>query len=265
MDERIHIPLRKCDALARSVTVLGWGAFKIGRNEGAKYPSAYAVPSADESTALIHAVLDMGIGVIDTAPAYGLSEQRIGAALGDRRSGIFLSTKVGEQFHQGVSAYDFGEAAVADSVLRSLELLRTQWLDLVWVHSNGDDETILRDGGAVQALQRAKESGQIRAIGFSPKSCAGALAAIAQTQIDAVMLEFHPRDASMGEAIALAGAAGKAVFIKKPLASGDLQPAHAMPWILSHRQVTCVVVGGVNADRLRATAVIAAKSAYSGQ
>jgi aryl-alcohol dehydrogenase-like predicted oxidoreductase len=238
------------------VTVIGWGAFKIGRNEGVKYPTAYDLPSDEEAERLIHAVIDMGIGVIDTAPAYGLSEARLGAALGSRRAEIFLSSKVGEVFDRGASTYDFSERACAEGLARSLERLRTARLDLVWVHSNGDDEAILREGGAVRALAHAKGDGRVGAIGFSPKSQAGALAAIEQSDVDALMLEYHPRDASMAPAIAAAGAAGKAVFVKKPLASGHLPPHEAIPWILANPDVTCIVLGGLNAERLRVNAAL---------
>ncbi|MBM4007813.1 MAG: aldo/keto reductase, partial [Planctomycetes bacterium] len=92
------MPIRCAGRLPRPVTSIGWGAFKIGRNEGIKYPTPYDLPSDETATRLIHAVIDTGIGVIDTAPAYGLSEARLGAALGARRAEIFLSTKVGERF-----------------------------------------------------------------------------------------------------------------------------------------------------------------------
>ena len=225
---RLAMPTRSAPRLGREVTVIGWGAFKIGRNEGVKYPTGYDLPTDEAAARLIHAVIDMGIGVIDTAPAYGLSEARLGAALGSRRDGIFLSSKVGEVFERGSSTYDFTERACAESLTRSLDKLRTHRLDLVWVHSNGDDEAILREGGAVRALAHAKADGRVGAIGFSPKSQAGAAA----------------------------GAAGKAVFVKKPLASGHLPPHEAIPWILANPNVTCIVLGGLNAERLRVNAAL---------
>jgi len=257
----LHIEQRGATRLGRSVTAIGWGAFKIGRNEGVKYPTPYDLPTDAEATELIHAVIDLGIGVIDTAPAYGLSEARLGAALGARRERIFLSSKAGETFERGRSTYDFSQAAVERSLRRSLDRLRTVSLDLAWVHSDGGDEAILREGGAMRALDTAKQAGSVRAIGFSPKTLAGAMAALDDARTDALMLEFHPRDASMLPAIERAGREGRAVFVKKPLASGHLSPAEAIPWILRHPQVTCVVVGGLNADRLRVTAALATRTA----
>ncbi len=254
----IELPLRGAARLQRQVTVLGWGAFKIGRNEGIKYPTAYDLPTDAQSTQLVHAVVDMGIGVVDTAPAYGLSEARLGASLGARRERVFLSTKVGETFEQGRSRFDFSEAGVCVSVQRSLEHLRTPRVDAAWVHSNGEDMAILRQGDAIRSLVRMKERGDVGCVGFSPKSLEGALACISHGQIDALMLELHPLDPSMLPAAERAADAGLAVFVKKPLASGRLDPAESIPWILGHAAVTCVVVGGLHAGRLRSTAALAA-------
>ncbi len=255
----VDLPRREALRLPRPVTVLGWGAFKIGRNEGIKYPSGYDLPTDDESERLVHAVVDMGIGVVDTAPAYGLSEARLGSSLGPRRERVFLSTKVGETFEAGRSAFDFSSPAVEASVRRSLDRLRVDALDAVWVHSNGDDLAILRDGGAVRSLSAMRERGSVGCVGFSPKTADGAKACIANGSIDAVMLELHPADDSMLPVARQAMDVGMAVFVKKPLASGRLAPAEALPWILSHAAVTCVVLGGLNAGRLRASAELAAR------
>ncbi len=257
MNAPLLIPVRHAPRLPVPVTAIGWGAFKIGRNEGVKYPTGYDLPTDAQATALIHAVIDMGIRAIDTAPAYGLSEVRLGAALGDRRSGVFLSSKAGETFADGRSTYDFGEGAVEASLQRSLERLRTDRLDLAWVHSDGHDLAILREGGALRAMDRAREGGRVGAIGFSPKTLEGAMAALDDDRVDALMLELHPRDPSMLPAVRRAGAQGRAVFVKKPLASGHLAPGEAIPWILRHPEVTCVVVGGLNAERLRVSAALA--------
>jgi aryl-alcohol dehydrogenase-like predicted oxidoreductase len=41
------------------------------------------------------------------------------------------------------------------------------------------------------------------------------------------------------------------VFVKKPLASGTLDPKIALPWLLAHKHITSVVIGGLNPRRLR--------------
>ena len=76
LNSALSIPLRTAARLPRPVCVLGWGAFKIGRNQATKYPTPYELPTDSHSAVVIGEVLDMGIGVIDTAPASGLSEIR---------------------------------------------------------------------------------------------------------------------------------------------------------------------------------------------
>lgn len=265
----VALPERCAARLSRAVPVMGWGAFKIGRNEGIKYPVGYDLPSECEAVALVQQIVRMGIRSIDTAPAYGLSEQRIGLALEgltpQERSSVFLSTKVGERFEDGRSHFDFSSAAVESSVLRSLQLLRTTRLDLVWVHSDGSDERIVADGGAMDALAALRANGIVGAIGFSAKHAEGARAALADPRVDALMLEFHPAKPELQPVIADAGQSGRAVFIKKPLASGTLDPAVAIPWILRNAAVTSVVVGGLSIERLRANAALAADIAAASR
>src|SRR5437762_11531834 len=93
-----------------AVTPIGFGAFKIGRNEKTKYAASYALPDEAAVERLLCGLLDMGVAYIDTAPAYGLSEERIGRAISHRRREFTLSSKVGESFQRGESQYDFSAA-----------------------------------------------------------------------------------------------------------------------------------------------------------
>jgi len=229
---------------------LGFGAFKIGRNQKVKYDTPYDLPTDDEVARLLNGVLDLGITLIDTAPAYGLSEERIGATLAGRRGEFVLSTKVGETFEDGVSTYDFSPAVVAASVERSLARLKTDVLDLVLLHSNGEDLWIQRQSGAVEVLQQMKSAGRIRAIGLSGKSPVGVQEAFSWA--DVVMIEYHLYDRSHEEVIAEAGGRGCGVLIKKGLAAGRLEPAEAIRFLLANPHVSSVVVGGLNLDHLKA-------------
>ena len=101
------------------ITALGYGAFKVGRNQKTKYGHSYELPTEQESDRLLNSVLDLGITVIDTAPSYGLSEERIGRYLSHRREEFFLSTKAGETF-EGESRYDYSKDAIVASVHSSL-------------------------------------------------------------------------------------------------------------------------------------------------
>lgn len=248
---------RRFEALGRDVAPIAFGSFKIGRNEGIKYADGYAIPSAAEARALLHAVCDIGIDIIDTAPAYGVAESRIGQALMARRESVVIATKLGERFAGGRSEYDFSRAAAERSLRESMQRLCTDRLDVVHVHSDGSDLAILRDGGALDALEEARDRGHVGVIGFSPKTVDGAMACLGDPRIGSLMLEYHPRDRSMSAVMDRCPAARVAVLVKKPLASGAIAPAEAIPFVLDHPAVTAAVVGSLRIEHLREIARLA--------
>ena len=227
---------------------LGFGAFKIGRNRGIKYPQGYDLPDDAAVERLLNGVLDLGCTLIDTAPAYGVSEERIGRAIGRRRNEFVLSTKVGETFADGKSTFDFTRSGVERSLQRSQDRLRTDVLDLVFIHSNGDDERILIETDVVGILKEWKSQGRIRAIGLSGKTVSGARLALEWA--DALMIEYHLEDRSHVEVIDEAAVRGVSVFVKKPLASGKLPADAALRFVLSNPGVSSVIVGGLNLNHV---------------
>ena len=240
---------RRLGTTGIELSPIGFGAFKIGRNEGIKYEQGYALPDENQVARLLGDVLDMGINYIDTAPAYGLSEERIGAAIADRKAEFVLSTKVGERFENGQSTYDYSLAGVVESILRSHRLLKVGSLDLVYVHSNGDDLAILHETEVVATLQRLRDTGLITAIGFSGKTVEGARAALHWA--DAIMVEYHLDDRSHEDVIAEAASQQIGVVVKKGLASGRLNPREAIEFVLSNPGVTSLVIGGLDAEHIR--------------
>jgi aryl-alcohol dehydrogenase-like predicted oxidoreductase len=244
-----------------AVTPIGFGAFKIGRNEKTKYAEQYALPDEQAVARLLNGILDAGVKYIDTAPAYGLSEERIGRSIGHRRGEFILSTKVGETFEQGRSTYDFSAAAMRSSVERSLRRLRTNVLDIVFIHSNGDDVEIQRATDAVATLRELKEQGLVRTIGLSGKTVQGARLAL--DWADAIMVEYHIDDMSHAEVIAAAAGRGVGVVVKKGLASGRLAPAEAITFVLGSSGVTSLVIGGLNLDHIRTNIQLAVPSSGS--
>jgi len=243
-------PLRPLGRTGLHVSPIGLGTVKLGRNTGMKYPRPFDLPTDEQAAALLAAAADSGVNLIDTAPAYGVSETRLGELLSKAawfggRDRWVLSSKAGEEF-DGVSTFDFSAAAVHASVRRSLTRLRTDFLDVVFIHSNGDDEGIIRDGGAVEALLELKQAGLVRAIGTSPKTLPGALAAMApflaagaaaataptaapRDWCDVLMLVLNPADHTHLPAVLEAGRRGVGVLIKKGLASGHLAPPSGSP------------------------------------
>ena len=252
------LPKRPFTAIEREVGVIAFGAFKIGRVDPNKYDRPYELPSDIASVRLLDGVLGLGIDLIDTAPAYELSESRIGAALDLRRSEVVISTKAGETREDGHSVYDYSERAIESSVCRSLVRLRARSLDVVFIHSDGHDLDILGNTPVVAVLDRLRRQGLLRAVGFSNRGVEGGMAAINDPRIDAVMVEINRQTTEQLPVIEAAGRLGKAVLVKKPLAQGRLSPADAIPFILERPEVTSIVIGSLDLQHMREACRIAA-------
>lgn len=225
---------------------LAFGAFKIGRNQGVKYETPYDLPDDADVARLLHGVLDLGTTLIDTAPAYGLSEERIGRHLASRRNEFLLSTKVGETFLDGRSTFDFSAAGIRLSVERSLQRLQTDRLDLLLLHSDGRDLELQDQTDAIATLIHLRQQGLAQRIGLSGKTVAGAQRAFEWA--DVLMVEYHLDDVSHAEILATAHERGTWVLVKKGLSSGRLPPTQAIEFVLRQPAVTSLVVGGLSLD-----------------
>ena len=244
-----------------AVSPIGFGAFKIGRNQKTKYPAGYDLPDEKEVERLLNAILDMGITYIDTAPAYGLSEERMGRAIGHRRREFVLATKVGETFENGASTYEFSARSIRRSVSQSLQRLQTDVLDIVFIHAPANDVEVLTHSDAVATLAALKAEGTARAIGLSGKTIEAAHMAL--DWADVLMVEYHLNDRSHEAAIAAAALQGVGVVVKKGLASGHLDPREAIRFVLANRNVASLVIGGLNLDHIRGNWGIAAGMRFS--
>ena len=257
-------PRRHLGRTGLTVSPIGFGAFKIGRNQGIKYDSGYDLPTDEAAARMLNAVLDLGIDLIDTAPAYGTSEERIGRFLASRRGEFALTSKVGESWEDGVGHYDFSPAAIDASLDRSLRRLQTDHIDVVFIHSDGHDHEIIDRGEAIDALCRRRDAGDIGGVGFSGKTVSGHRAAIATGLIDCLMVEYHSMDESQRPVIDAAEAAGLGVLVKKGLASGRLRPQDAIPHCLKPTGVGSVVIGSLTPAHLASNLDIARRSSADG-
>lgn len=242
------LPQRPLGNTGIAVSVLGLGAAKLGRT-GAMKMAPFPLPSMRQAKRLLDRARGLGVNLIDTAPAYGESEARLGELLAGRRGGWVLSTKAGERFDGRASHHDFSFAAVRDSVEASLKRLRTDYIDIVFVHSHGHDLEILRAGEALEALRALRQAGKVRAIGFSHKGLAGARLALASC--DAIMSHLSHRRRLEREVVAEAGRRHCGVLVKKALDSGAAAP-ESLGWVSRQAGVTSVLVGTVDAEHLEA-------------
>jgi predicted aldo/keto reductase-like oxidoreductase len=135
-------------------------------------------------TQLVNKALDLGVNFVDTAHNYGKAEDGIGKALGRRRDRVFLATKVWA---------DDAETA-RRSFEESLRAMRTDYFDLVYLHSvgNRDITKAMSDDGALTYLLRQKKAGKTRFVGISGHSKVDAFVPIIETgQIDVVMMAMN--------------------------------------------------------------------------
>ena len=126
-----------------------------------------------ESIATIHAAVERGINLIDTAPAYGFgrSEEIVGRAIaeGQLRSRMVIATKVGLEWKDGKVFRNASRDRILREVTDSLRRLRTDYIDVYQVHWPDPLVPIEETAEAVQALF---DQGKIRAIGVSNFSIA---------------------------------------------------------------------------------------------
>lgn len=247
----------------RQVSVIGLGTVKLGRNAGVNYPGGdgYDLPTDQQAIELLGTAADLGINFVDTAPAYGVSEERLGALMAaggwfGGRDRWVVCTKAGEEFDNATakSRHDFSPMAVRTSVDRSLRRLRVDRIDVLLLHSDGRDEWVLRESGALEELHQLRAEGKIAAIGISSKSVAGGLLAV-ERGCDVVMVTLNPAHTQERPVIAAAAKAGVGVLVKKALASGHAaDPAAAIRFGLSEPGVSSLVVGTMNTKNLRTDA-----------
>lgn len=214
MDDRpaARIPHRTLGRTCRDVSLLGFGAEALGRNGR----------SFDDAARTLNAVIDMGVTLIDTASAYGNSEAFIGRALGGaggrHRCGEFtLVTKCGWVNPDYSAAWS--PAEIAATIDESVRRLQVDAIDVLLLHSC-DLETLKR-GEVIAAVQRARDQGKARFIGYSGDNEALAFA-IGTDAFDVIECSYNMLDQANATAIAKAGSAGNGglgVMLKRPVAN----------------------------------------------
>jgi len=119
-----------------------------------------------ESIATIHAALDQGINLIDTAPVYGfgVSEEIVGAALEGVRDQAVIATKTGLEWRDGKIYRNATRARILREVDDSLRRLRTDYIDIYQVHW---PDPLVPVEETAEAMRSLYEQGKIRAIGVS--------------------------------------------------------------------------------------------------
>ena len=199
--------MRPLGSTGLMVSALGLGAMQVGS------------PALSESRAaeLLNAALDLGINFVDTAPAYGLAEERIGRHLAHRRGEFVLATKVG----YGVPGIaDWSYESVVRGVEQACQRMQTHWIDVAQLHSC--DLLTLQQGGVVEALQRCLADGKIRIAGYSGENEALDWA-LACGRFGTLQLSLNICDQGSLGRLPIATERGIGILVKRPFA--------AWPWL----------------------------------
>lgn len=190
-------PTRMIGESGIPASIVGLGTWAIG---GWRWGGT----DEQQSIAAIHASIDEGISLIDTAPAYGqgVSEEIVGKAIRGRRDKVVLATKCGLVWHtqQGNHFFDYdgkpvhrylGAESIAYEIEQSLTRLGTDYIDHYITHWQ-DPTTPIED--TMRALEDLKTAGKIRSIGISNASPDDLNAYIAAGQLDAVQEKYNMLD-----------------------------------------------------------------------
>jgi hypothetical protein len=173
----------------------------------------------DEAVAIVRHCFERGITFFDTANMYPTSEEKIGSALADVRNQVVLATKTTER----------GAAGAAGHIDLSLELLRTDYIDLYQFHNVSNAEALAEiqaPGGAYEAVLEAQQAGKIRCIGISSHSIATATAALETGLFQTLQFPFNFIESDPQEALfPLARSRGVGLIGMKPLGGGLLERA----------------------------------------
>ncbi len=211
------------------VSALGFGGAEIGFERAQTFDVAR----------LLGAALDAGLNVIDTAECYwagdeaSASEKLIGDAMGHRRSEYFLFTKTGHA--AGIDAPDWSPELIELGIERSLKRLKTDCLDLVQLHSCSRET--LEKGDVIAALQKARDAGKTRFIGYSGENEAAEFA-VACGAFDTLQTSVNLADQrGIERVLPKAVAAGMGVIAKRPIANAAWRwasetecPAYPLPY-----------------------------------
>ena len=135
------------------VSALGLGGHAIGR-----------IGNRRDAVRVVHAAVDAGVTFMDNAWEYhkGRSEEVMGEALVNRREQVFLMTKV--------CTHGRGKREAMRQLEQSLRRLKTDYLDLWQIHEcvyDNDPERHAEAGGVFEALEKAKQDGKVRFVGFT--------------------------------------------------------------------------------------------------
>lgn len=207
------------------VSEVGFGAWAIGGN---KHGHSYGPTDNTESLKAIARALELGCTFFDTADIYGhgLSEKLLGQALQKQRQTCIVATKVGNDFYHGPVRKNFDPDYIRLAVDKSLERLRTDYIDLYQLHN--PPLMMLQRREHYEVLDALKQAGKIRYYGVSVHDAYEGTMAINTGKPDVIQVVYNLlRPDAREELLPLAQEQDVGLIIREPLASGMLTGKYA--------------------------------------
>jgi aryl-alcohol dehydrogenase-like predicted oxidoreductase len=232
------------------VSALALGTVELGLDYGIAMPGEFGRPSVDEAIRLVHAAIDGGVTLLDTARAYGESEAVLGRALRGRRGQVALATKVRTQRDDGTTPSGAELRGLMEQSLEtSLRLLQTDYVDIWQVH-NVDAALLARLDVVAETFAAARQAGVVRAVGGSTYGVEMPLLALQTDLFDALQVTYSVLDQRLADQVLpLAAARGVGVVVRSILlkgaltARGDHLPTHLAVLRERSRQFRGLVAG----------------------
>lgn len=197
-------------------SVLGKTGLEIGRLGIGLSETGFNLSEAEESQAreVINTALDRGINFLDTAACYDLSEEQVGAAVSHRRPEFVLATKAGHFLPRG-EGEDWTAQVIEQSIDRSLKRMKTDHVDLLQLHSCTVE--VLERGEVIEALQKVRDAGKTRFIGYSGDN-ENAEWAVNSGLFDALQTSFNLVDQkARPNLLPAAEKQGMGIIVKRPI------------------------------------------------
>lgn len=199
---------------------LGLGLIGIGRTWGYKSSS---IPEEQNSLDFLMNAFEMGIKFFDTAPAYGLSEVRLGKFLESldtkQRDSIVVATKFGEFFDETTSStyVDHSYKALCSSIDQSLERLGR--IDILQLHKTNVE--VLQSEALLDAVKYAKQKG-INIMGASVSDVESGRIVCKNNTFSVIQIPYNMNFTSLEEILDLAKENNKFVISNRPFHMGEI-------------------------------------------
>lgn len=250
---------------------IGFGCMSLGTDQEA-------------GTRLIHQAIDLGINYFDTADLYdkGTNEVLVGQAIKGKRQKVILATKVGNQWRQDGSGWDWNprKAYILSAVEASLQRLGTEYIDLYQLHGGTIDDPI---DEVIEAFELLQQQGKIQYYGISSIRPNVIREYVQRSRISSVMMQYSLLDRRPEESclpllkdhqvgVLARGTVSGGLLVNKPakpylghnveevsaartainalVLPGRPAAAVAIQFVLSHPAISAAIVGIRNAQQL---------------